>query len=332
LTPDVPISHNPNIIQLPWINTSLGKFVPVFDLAKSFKKFILINQLDNVYDFIVFNNAIHGVLLIGRIKSKLFGFINDYSSISPSFKFGIKDYFRRLTFSYFERKACLGFDTIIANSIFLSSKIQSAYEVSTKKIVILNKGVAMVNKKFEPRMIDSIKPIKILFIKSDFVRGGFFILIEALKKITNMTFEIRAVGFSLNEYLVKEIEKIGNLTLLLEGRRTDNEIQDMLESSDLFCVPSFNEALGLANIEAMCHHVPVISTNVGGIPEATNNGLNAWLVPPNNSDELASAIIDCITDNVMRNFKVKNADLFVRKKFDINDVLERFNSFFLVSS
>ena len=46
-----------------------------------------------------------------------------------------------------------------------------------------------------------------------------------------------------------------------------NEVDDLLCYSDLFLLPSEKESFGLAALEAMIHKVPVISSNVGGLPE-----------------------------------------------------------------
>ena len=49
---------------------------------------------------------------------------------------------------------------------------------------------------------------------------------------------------------------------------------------DLFIMPSRSEAWGMAALEAMAHGVPVIASDVGGLPEIVEPGNGGWLVPP----------------------------------------------------
>lgn len=63
---------------------------------------------------------------------------------------------------------------------------------------------------------------------------------------------------------------------------------------DLFLVNSTAEALGLSALYAMAHEVPVIASNVGGLPEVV--GDTGWLIPPANSAALAEAIENAAAD------------------------------------
>ncbi len=56
------------------------------------------------------------------------------------------------------------------------------------------------------------------------------------------------------------------------------QIEEVLSVSDLFVMPSGSETFGLAALEAMSCGVPVISSNVGGLPELNIHGKNRILV------------------------------------------------------
>ena len=61
--------------------------------------------------------------------------------------------------------------------------------------------------------------------------------------------------------------------------------------SDIFVLPSVErEGLGLAIIEAMAMRKPVIGSELGGIPEVIENGVNGLLFPPGDTDKLLYAI------------------------------------------
>jgi glycosyltransferase involved in cell wall biosynthesis len=65
---------------------------------------------------------------------------------------------------------------------------------------------------------------------------------------------------------------------------------------DVFIMPSRSEAWGLAALEAMAHGVPVIASNIGGLPEILEDGNGGWLVAPGDPAALARAITYAAAD------------------------------------
>ena len=75
----------------------------------------------------------------------------------------------------------------------------------------------------------------------------------------------------------------------LLGYRADREL--LLDAADVCVVPSmWDEAFGLAALEAMVRGKPVVATTVGGIPELIRHGVTGFLVPPGDVEQLAAAI------------------------------------------
>jgi L-malate glycosyltransferase len=74
-------------------------------------------------------------------------------------------------------------------------------------------------------------------------------------------------------------------------------IEDLAEfyaAIDLYIMPSRSEAWGLTALRAMAFGIPVIATNVGGLPELVAQ--TGWLVPPESPEALAEAIVDAASD------------------------------------
>ena len=70
-----------------------------------------------------------------------------------------------------------------------------------------------------------------------------------------------------------------------------NDIPEALRGLDVLVYPATRENIPLTIYEAMASKVPVVATDIGGIPEQITNGKEGYLVPPNDHDLLAKAIV-----------------------------------------
>jgi len=78
------------------------------------------------------------------------------------------------------------------------------------------------------------------------------------------------------------------------GFREDSHL--IMKDFDLFVLPSLSEGLPSAIMEAMAHSLPVIGSNVGGIPELVEEGRTGLLVPAADPANLAKAILKLVQD------------------------------------
>ncbi|MGH7681315.1 MAG: glycosyltransferase family 4 protein [Candidatus Eiseniibacteriota bacterium] len=70
-----------------------------------------------------------------------------------------------------------------------------------------------------------------------------------------------------------------------------NDVTDLLRAADIFCVSSYLEGLGTSTLDAMAAGLPVVATQVGGIPEIVTDGDSGLLVPARDPRRLADAIV-----------------------------------------
>ena len=73
----------------------------------------------------------------------------------------------------------------------------------------------------------------------------------------------------------------------------------LLPAFDIFVLPSKSEAFGYVLLEAGQAHVPVVATNVGGIPDIIENNVNGLLVPPEDTPALTRSIRALLTDQTL---------------------------------
>jgi glycosyltransferase involved in cell wall biosynthesis len=103
----------------------------------------------------------------------------------------------------------------------------------------------------------------------------------------------------LKEDLQKKAKKAGEeKNVVFLGWRDD--IAHILSIFDVFCLPSLNEGMGRVLVEAMAHGIPIVASEVGGIPDLITHGKNGFLVPPKNPEELAKHIQILIEDENKR--------------------------------
>ena len=86
-----------------------------------------------------------------------------------------------------------------------------------------------------------------------------------------------------------------------------DDVAELLGALDLFVLSSVQEGLPVALMEAMAMGVPVVSTRVGGVPEAVRDGVEGWLVPPESPRDLADVLAAAAGDPAERALRGKAA-------------------------
>jgi glycosyltransferase involved in cell wall biosynthesis len=74
------------------------------------------------------------------------------------------------------------------------------------------------------------------------------------------------------------------------------DLREHLSASDIFVLPSRSEGFSNAIVEAMATALPIVATDVGGNAEAVIDGVTGFLIPPENPEALAEAIMRLLRD------------------------------------
>jgi len=104
-----------------------------------------------------------------------------------------------------------------------------------------------------------------------------------------------------------------------------------LKNFDIFVLPSLKEGLPYVILEAGLAGLPIIASNVGGIPEIIENGKEGLLVPPANPEELAVAIKKLIDDKALRENLARNLHEKIQREFSLEKMLKETISQYLKS-
>ncbi|MGY6269012.1 glycosyltransferase [Achromobacter denitrificans] len=106
-------------------------------------------------------------------------------------------------------------------------------------------------------------------------------------------------GMPLFERLQAQVAGLGlEQRVHFAGRRQD--IGDVMKAFDVFALPTHREALGTVFIEAAAMGLPVIGTDVGGVPETMQADVTGLLVPPKDPAALAAALERLLADPALR--------------------------------
>jgi N-acetyl-alpha-D-glucosaminyl L-malate synthase BshA len=99
-----------------------------------------------------------------------------------------------------------------------------------------------------------------------------------------------------------------------------SDVEEVLSVSDVFLMPSEKESFGLAGLEAMACQVPVVSSDVGGLPEMNKNGFSGFTCPVGDVDAMIACTIEILSSDESL-AKFKRQALERAKEFDIKEIL-----------
>ena len=105
------------------------------------------------------------------------------------------------------------------------------------------------------------------------------------------------------------------------------QVEEVLSIADLFLIPSGSETFGLAALEAMSCSVPVISSNIGGLPEVNKHGETGYLCDLDDIDCMAEYAIKILTDEELHKTLSRQA----RKRaelFEMSTIVNRYESYY----
>lgn len=210
---------------------------------------------------------------------------------------------------------------IIAVSRGVQKEIAAFYD--NKKLVTSYLGVKCDTSKTkeESRRILGIPKdyIVLTTIGFDVTIKGFDLLVDAVELLIKEqlplpAFIVNVVGLdSARSAEFLKVVKSKKLESCFISIGIRNDIDTILSASDIYLQPSRTEAISLTIMEALHHGLPVIATNVGGIPEVVLDGENGFLVNLCDIKDLSTAIADLLQSSEKREIFGENS-----KKHSLN--------------
>ena len=132
---------------------------------------------------------------------------------------------------------------------------------------------------------------------------GIDICIQAISHLLDLPVKLRIVGSGSHDYelylrgLAEQLKVSDRVEFA--GAALPSRIAEEYRTADIFILASYYEAFAIVLIEAMASGIPVIATNVGGIPTVVEDGVSGCLVAAGNVQSLATAIRSMIAKEDM---------------------------------
>lgn len=322
---------SPKIVVIPELKRNIN---PISDLAALIRLYLLFRRQN--FDIVHTHTAKAGVL--GRIAAR---FANVPNIIHTPHGHNFYGYFgpmKNKIIVILERLVACFTDKIMALTELEKADLITFKVSQPKKIVVINSGLQL--DKFRKVDIDIIKKREELLVKSDEILIGMVgrlepvkgpeYLIEAaklvIKKFPKVKFLIVGEG-TLRNKLESRCKNLGiSDKFIFTGWRED--ITEILAVLDILVLPSLNEAVGRILIEAGACGVPVVATNVGGVPEIVKGGQTGILVPPKDPHSLSQAVISLLEDKEKRQRMGEAARSWVDDKFSAEIMVNKVSNLY----
>jgi len=220
--------------------------------------------------------------------------------------------------------------------IILSSRQKKLYMkfVSKNKLsVILNVTNYKIFQDQSKRKLSESNVIKILFIGGEeSKRKGIYDVIKAIPIVVNKFGENILFIFlgRCNTNKLTDICKKKNIQKYVDfqGYVEEPEKIKVMNSSDIFVLPSYAEGLPISILEAMAAGLPIISTPVGSIPDVIKEDLHGYLIDPGDYYTLANKITLLAENSKLRNNMGEINKETILVEYDINLLVNKMSELY----
>jgi len=147
--------------------------------------------------------------------------------------------------------------------------------------------------------------LNILFVGRLEKRKGLNYLLEAFEQVKQEISDSRLIivgpGTRLRRKYEKQVRRSGLKDVVFVGFVSYDELPRYYKTADVFCAPATGrESFGIILLEAMAAGKPIVASNIEGYASVVTHGVDGLLVPPEDKESLAQALISLLTDQSLR--------------------------------
>lgn len=200
--------------------------------------------------------------------------------------------------------------------------VSQGFALENRCQVIRGSGVDI--EKFQPQeKLEKLNKFIFIFVGRLLVDKGIQEYLSAAKRMeANSTLEFHIVGelYPDNPASLSEKEwflQFGNSTNVIWHKKQE-DVRPFLAAADCMVLPSYREGLPMSILEAMAMEKPIITTDVPGCRETVGEGINGFLVPVKNSEDLENAMLTMV--------KIPESKRFKMGRYSREKAIEEFSS------
>jgi glycosyltransferase involved in cell wall biosynthesis len=224
-------------------------------------------------------------------------------------------------------------EAVIALTDDMRNELQ---RICSREICVISNGIdterfERVSREDARRQL-GIEPTQkiVLYVGRFYPVKGVKYLITAMQRILHEeeNAKLMLVGYGSEEGNLKLLVKESGLSdcVSFVGAVPNDMIPAYMVASDVLVLPSLSEGFPMVSLEAMAASLPIVATNVGGIPSIVEEGINGFLVKPRDAAQIADKVSSILCDPELSHFISTNnkskAQLYTwdRVVHDLEDV------------
>ena len=146
------------------------------------------------------------------------------------------------------------------------------------------------------------------------------VIAQVKKSIPNVKFVLSGAGSEVDEKAIKKLidEKGVSDNVEFPGWVRGDTKDKLLREADVFFLPSYNEGMPMSVLDAMGYALPVVSTNVGGIPKIVHDGENGVCCEAGDTDKMAEGIVNLLNNDEIRCDAEENSAQIIKEGYSLS--------------
>jgi glycosyltransferase involved in cell wall biosynthesis len=208
-------------------------------------------------------------------------------------------------------------DLFVPWSRFTAERTRRAYPPAGDRTTVIHPGIDLAG---WPRRapVEPGARFKLLFVGGDASRKGLDTVLDAIADggVGPTELDVVTSTRQLPPALARRLDGTKHVRVHDGLTPGSDELLDLYRGADAFVLPTRLDLSSLASIEAMATGVPVIASDVGGIPDIVIDEVTGLVVKPGDSTALATSIERLRTDAALRDRLVETARAHVESHFD----------------
>jgi glycosyltransferase involved in cell wall biosynthesis len=196
-------------------------------------------------------------------------------------------------------------------SHWAKESLRDDYGVDPARVAVIPPGVDLSLFPFgsAPRAERADRPVRVLFVGGDFARKGGPLLLACMRAGLADLCELHIVTS-------RPVEPTPGVYVHTGLGPNDARLIALYRDADIFALPTDADCLAVVLAEAMAAGLPIVTTTVGGQPEAVRNGRSGLVIPPGDAQALGEALRRLILDAPLRRVMGQEGRAIAEASFD----------------